>query len=290
MTLREPAYAKVNLSLDVVGRRADGYHLLSMVCQTVSLCDTLTFVRKPGAPLSVRVEQAPEIPSGPENLVYRAAERFFAAAGEDDRGVEITIEKHIPAQAGLGGGSADAAAALRGLCRLYGRRLSKETLDSIALAVGADVPFCLCGGTALAEGIGERLTPLKALPRCLFVVVKPPFGVSTKEAYQKIDAAPAAAQPHTPGVLRALQSGSLPALGAQLGNRFSEALSLPQVEALCRRLREAGALGACMTGSGSAVFGLFSPDDAERARAAAEVFSAKGCRAFVCTPVERLSF
>ena len=190
MTLREPAYAKVNLSLDVVGRRADGYHLLSMVCQTVSLCDTLTFVRKPGAPLSVRVEQAPEIPSGPENLVYRAAERFFAAAGEDDRGVEITIEKHIPAQAGLGGGSADAAAALRGLCRLYGKRLSKETLDAIALAVGADVPFCLCGGTALAEGIGERLTPLKALPRCLFVVVKPPFGVSTKEAYQKIDARP----------------------------------------------------------------------------------------------------
>lgn len=290
MTLREPAYAKVNLSLDVVGKRADGYHLLSMVCQTVSLCDTLTFTRKPGAPLSVRVEQAPEIPSGPENLVYRAAERFFAAAGEDDRGVEIVIEKRIPAQAGLGGGSADAAAALRGLCRLYEKRLSEETLHVIALAVGADVPFCLCGGTALAEGIGERLTPLEAMPPCVFVVAKPPFGVSTKDAYQKIDEAPASAAAHTPGVLKALAAGDLPALGAQLGNRFSEALSLPQVEALCRCLRDAGALGACMTGSGSAVFGLFSPDDSERARAAAKALSAEGCRAFVCTPVERLLF
>ena len=128
------------------------------------------------------------------------------------------------------------------------------------------------------------------MPPCVFVVAKPPFGVSTKDAYQKIDEAPASAAAHTPGVLKALAAGDLPALGAQLGNRFSEALSLPQVEALCRCLRDAGALGACMTGSGSAVFGLFSPDDSERARAAAKALSAEGCRAFVCTPVERLLF
>lgn len=277
----ETARAKLNLSLDVTGRRADGYHLLSMVCQTVTLADTLRFARGPGG-LRVACTGAPEVPDGPENLVYRAAEAFFSATGERDRNVAITVEKRIPSQAGLGGGSADAAAALRGLCRLYGHPLAMERLCALAARVGADVPFCVQGGTALAQGVGERLTPLRPMPRCGIVICKPPVGISTPDAYRKIDSSPCPQTRYTPGVLQALENGSLEALAAALGNCFADVLRVPAVDALAARLREAGALGACMTGSGSAVFGLF-PHAAD-ARRAAGALAGAGTLAFACAP------
>lgn len=276
----ETACAKLNLSLDVTGRRADGYHLLSMVCQTVTLSDTLAFERRPGG-LRVMCPGAQGIPDGPGNLVYRAAEAFFRETGETDQSVTIIVTKRIPSQAGLGGGSADAAAALRGLCRLYRRPLSYERLCVLALGIGADVPFCIQGGTALAEGIGERLTPLPEMPACTIVLCKPQVGISTAEAYRKIDAAEAMpGARYTPGVLRALESGNLDALSASLGNRFADVLHVPEVDALQKGLLAAGALGACMTGSGSAVFGLFREEAVAR-RAAAQL-AQNGTQAFVC--------
>lgn len=282
--LTEPAFAKLNLALDITGKRADGYHLLQMVNVSVSLCDTLTFERASGG-LQVHCRTQPgaaPVPDGPENLVYRAAEAFFALTGEQDRNVRIFVEKHIPSQAGLGGGSADAAAALRGLCRLYTHPLSAQALCRAAEKLGADVPFCVQGGTALAEGIGERLMPLSPLPPCWFVVCKPPVGVDTAQAYRQADEAASLYTPHTPPVLAALREQSLRKLGAALGNTFAAALPLPQVQALEQQLRQAGALGACMTGSGSAVFGLF-----DRQETAVEASAALGrCCAdtFLCVP------
>lgn len=276
----EIACAKLNLSLDVTGRRADGYHLLSMVCQTVTLADTLAFERRPGG-LRVTCPGAQGIPDGPENLVYQAAEAFFREIGETNRNVNIIVTKRIPSQAGLGGGSADAAAALRGLCRLYHRPLSYERLCALALGIGADVPFCIHGGTTLAEGIGERLTPLPNMPACAIVLCKPKVGISTVEAYRRIDEAEAMpGVQYTPGVVRALESGRLDALAASLGNRFADALHVPEVDALQRELRAAGALGACMTGSGSAVFGLFREE--RFARRAAALLAHNSTQTFVC--------
>lgn len=290
--LIEPAFAKLNLALDITGKRADGYHLLRMVNISVSLCDTLVFERASGG-LQVHCAQSrtlsgnPAAPEGKDNLVYRAAQAFFELTDEPDRNVTILVEKHIPSQAGMGGGSADAAAALRGLCRLYQHSLPAERLYKMAETLGADVPFCVQGGTALAEGIGEILTPLESLPSCWFVIVKPPVGVNTAQAYRRADETSALPALYTPGVLAALQTHSLTALGTAFGNAFEAVVDLPQIKDIKQQLRQAGALGACMTGSGSAVFGLF--DTEETAAAAAAALQQTYPCSFLCTPQKQLS-
>ena len=248
------AYAKVNLALDVCGKRPDGYHAVRMVMQSISLCDTVTLL--PAAAGVHLTCSDPALPCGDGNLATRAAALFLVRTGLD-AGVSLHLEKRIPSQAGLGGGSADAAAVLRGLDRLFDTRIPMETLLSWGLELGADVPFCLLGGTALAEGIGEQLTPLPGLPRTHLVVVKPAGGVSTPAAYGAIDALQPPPHADVDAVIAALSD---PVRMARCMQNVFEAVVFPQMPvlgAVKRQLLELGAAGALMSGTGSAVFGVF---------------------------------
>lgn len=254
------AFAKINLSLDILGKRADGYHLLDMVMHSISLFDTLTLTEQAeGITISCDTK---EIPCGPENTVYRAAEAFYRYT-KLTPGVQISIVKQIPSQAGLAGGSADAAAVLHALNLMYRTDLPTETLCEIGLTVGADVPFCVIGGAARVQGIGEKLQPVVPLPDCQMVICKPPLGVNTAEAYAKADEQGGMAEVlYTKQVLQGLNQGALSEIGNALGNTFSDLLLLPEVDAIRQRMLRDGAAGSCMTGSGSAVYGLFADEDA----------------------------
>lgn len=283
--MKLPAPAKLNLSLDILGRREDGYHELSMVMLSVSLCDgiELNLTPKPGVLFSC---SDPDVPGGEKNTACRAAALFLERAGlAETTGVRIFLEKRIPSQAGMGGGSADAAAVLRGLNELTGFPLPEENLFELGLQVGADVPFCLAGGVKLAQGVGERLSPAPELPPCAIVVCKPPVGVSTAEAFRRSDERTDGGKDYTGAVLAALKTGSLEAVGEALGNDFEDVMRLPEVEAIKERLLQAGAVGACMTGSGSAVFGLFR--DAKDAQACAFALLPEWHDTFLCFPVPR---
>jgi 4-diphosphocytidyl-2-C-methyl-D-erythritol kinase len=273
------APAKINLTLDIVGTRADGYHLLRTVMQTVDLCDTVTLVLGgDGIRLTVSDET---LPADERNTAWKAAALFYEAS-ELPPSVDILVEKRIPQQAGLAGGSADAAAVLRGLNDLYDRPLTDSVLLMLAEKIGADVPFCLLGGTMFAEGIGEQLTPLPPLTNAWITVVKPPVGISTAAAYAAVDRA--ATPPHTDheqALLAACSAGDLSAVGKHLFNAFEEALAIPEVTAVSAALRAFAPLGVCMSGSGSAVYALFETEEA--ASAAADGLSALG-ETFVCSP------
>lgn len=262
------ARAKVNLTLDIAGRRADGYHELDTVMQSVTLCDEVSLRKAAGASIAVSCD-APGLPQGQDNIAHRAASAYFTAAGLPASGVTIGIHKRIPSQAGLGGGSADAAAVLAGLALLFPAGLSRDALLRAAARVGADVPFCLTGGTLRARGVGERLSAVPALPACTVLVAKPEVGVSTAEAYVAFDRLGQGTAARTPALCAALRGGGLAAVGAALGNAFVDALALPEVAALCAALRAGGAVGVCMSGSGSAVYGLFDDEAAARAQVAA---------------------
>ena len=283
----EKAYAKLNLSLDVTGRRADGYHDLAMLMQTVSLCDELRLrFREDG---QVRAgSNLRFIPSDERNLAVRAALCYLEAVGDPGRGLQIELRKQIPVGAGMGGGSADAAAVLRALNRIYENRLNRRELEELAQQIGSDVAFCVAGGTALAEGRGEKLTDLPDLPDCSFVICKPSFSISTPELYKKLDSAPVRIHPDTPGLLTAVRAGDLSALCRRMYNVFEEIddRRLRTVAELKSRLLDHRAMGAMMTGTGSAVFGVFRrPEEAEAACAAL-----RGTVPFCCTarPVGRL--
>lgn len=245
------APAKINLTLHIPARLENGYHAVEMVMQTVSLFDRVT--AETGDRLQI-VADTPPTENEADNTAHRAATLFADAAGVLPH-FRITLQKHIPMQAGLAGGSADAAGTLVALNRLHGSPLTTDALCAIGEKVGADVPFCLRGGTMLATGIGTTLSPLPPLPDCFFVIAKPAFGISTAAAYAAVDNAPFL--PATDAMQKALQTGDLAAVGAAMENRFAQVLCLADVDRLCDALRKAGALGACMTGSGSAVIGLF---------------------------------
>lgn len=276
------AHAKINLSLDILRKREDGYHDLSMVMLSVSLCDELTLtLTTPGVSFSC---SDPSVPGGESNTACRAASLFLHHTGLTERmGVQITLDKRIPSQAGLGGGSADAAVVLHGLNELTGAALSREELLSLGLQVGADVPFCLEGGIRLAGGVGEILSPAPPMIPCFLVISKPPVGVSTADAFRRADARTDSGHDYTEAVLRALETGDLASLGAALGNDFEDVTRLPEVERIKTFLLEAGAAGACMTGSGSAVFGLFADEGAARRCAAA--LKQEYPQTFFCVPV-----
>ena len=224
MRRSRPAYAKVNLALDILRKRSDGYHDMRMVMQTISLCDTVT-VREAERGFVLKTD-GDFIPAGKKTLEQRAAEGFFAAVGKSVPPLEVILEKVTPAYAGLGGGSADVAALLRILRDVYAPELSGETLERIGLDVGSDMPFCVRGGTALAEGRGEILTDLSPLPECSFVVCKPDFGIPTPELFALVDGAELQRRPDIDGMMAALERGDLDGIAARLSNVFEDVLLL----------------------------------------------------------------
>ena len=218
MKIQEQAPAKINLALDILGRRTDGYHELRMVMQSVSLCDTVT-VEETGTGFTLLADGF-TVPAGKSSLEQQAAEAFFAAVGRPVPPLTVHLEKTTPAYAGLGGGSADVAALLRCLRRQYAPEMPVEQLRAIGLTVGSDMPFCVSGGTALAEGRGERLTALPALPDCWIVLCKPEFGIPTPALFTLADAGTPKNRPDIDGMIRALSAGDLDGVAARLCNVF----------------------------------------------------------------------
>jgi 4-diphosphocytidyl-2-C-methyl-D-erythritol kinase len=261
--VRLRAFAKVNYALDVLGLRADGYHEVSTVMQSISLADEVELRRAAGGfDLSLEPE---EVEIGPQerNTCYLAWKALQRLTGEVFP-VEVMLRKEIPAGSGLGGGSADAAAVLVGLNELFSLGLGVDELCGIGVGIGADVPFCISGGTAVGEGVGEILTPLPAPPAHLLVVAKPLRSADTGKIYHAFDEARTTSTHSIEPVVSALRAGSLPALAAAVGNDLAAVTMgmIPEVAELEQALRASGALGASMSGSGTAVFGIF---DYERA-------------------------
>jgi len=257
ITLYEGAFAKLNLTLDVLGKRPDGYHDLKSVMQTISIRDDIEIDLDTGRPWCLHCTD-PSIPADETNLAWKAAKVYFDAAGKDPNGLEIRITKRIPTQAGLGGGSADAAAVLRALNRHYGNPFSILALAELGASVGSDVPFCTLCGTAIVEGRGERLRKLPDMPDCCFVVCKPDFSCSTAELYEKLDNAQIPKHPDHQSMESALLAGDLGKVCENIYNVFDpvvtqEHLELNYIKSI---FNSYGAVAQQMTGSGSAVFAV----------------------------------
>ena len=255
------AYAKINLTLDILRKRPDGYHDLVMIMQSVGLYDEVTVKLNDSTGIHVKSSSA-LLMDDESNTAYKAAKRFFEYAGISDKGAEIGMEKNIPMEAGMAGGSADAAAVIIAMNRLCGTHFSDEELWQIGEKVGADVPFCIKGGTALCEGIGEKLTPLSLPDGLFFAISKPDDAVSTPEAYKLFDLCGKPNSGDYAGFEAALKSGSVRAIGGSVYNAFTSACAPASVRKEIERLSTAGASGAEMTGSGSAVFGIFESKQA----------------------------
>ena len=251
------SHAKINLSLDITGVRSDGYHELSTIMTEIPLWDEIN-IKKTAEGICLTCP--PWLPSGSDNLAYRAAELFFAETGISG-GAAIELKKNIPAGAGLGGGSSNAAAVINGLDRLYETSLSIQKRREMAARLGADVPFFITGGTALCEGIGERITPLsRGLENCFLVLCKPEKGLLTGEVYAAYDRVGAGSSTDTRTMLKALETGDIAAIAAGAANALEGAALtlLPEVGEIKSAMLTHGSLGACMSGSGSAVFGIFA--------------------------------
>ena len=256
-TLYEGAFAKLNLTLDVLGKREDGYHDLQSVMQTISVRDDVEIDIGTGKPWALLCDKE-NIPTDERNLAWKAAKVFFDAVKKDPNGIEIRITKRIPVEAGLGGGSADAAAVLRALNRHYDNPLSILALAELGAQVGSDVPFCVVCGTAMVEGRGERLRKLADMPDCVFVICKPDFSCSTADLYRKMDENAIAKRPDNQLMESALLSGDLGKVAEQVFNVFdpvvtAEHLELNYIKSI---MNSYGAVAQQMTGSGSAVFGI----------------------------------
>ena len=282
---KRTAPAKDNLALDILGTRPDGYHDMRMVMQTISLCDTVA-VEETAAGFELRTD-GDFIPAGKRTLEQRAAEAFFEAAGRPMPGLRVTLEKVTPAYAGLGGGSADVAALLRILRDAYAPEMSTEKLERIGFTVGSDMPFCVRGGTALAEGRGEVLTDLQPLPDYWFVLCKPDFGIPTPSLFARVDGGELTRRPDISGMQLALEAGDLAGVAARLGNVFEEVLpeEYQEVFTIKNRLLELGALNAAMSGSGPTVFGIFAEQAA--AQRAAAVLKETYRQTYLAAPVKK---
>lgn len=258
------ALAKINLGLDVLGRREDGYHEVRMVMQSVYLYDNVKLARReePGIELSSNLYYLPD-DSG--NIAYKAA-RMLMEEFELPGGVHITLEKHIPVAAGMAGGSSNAAAVLFGMNRLFDLRLSRQELMERGVKLGADVPYCIIRGTVLAEGIGEKLTALPSIPRCAVLIAKPPISVSTRVVYEALDSKEIMRHPDIDGLIQALEEGSLPGVASCMGNVLEDVTipRYPVIQDIKEEMLSEGALNAMMSGSGPTVFGLFENKTAAR--------------------------
>lgn len=274
------AYAKINIGLDVLRRRADGYHEVKMIMQTVDIYDELVLERRKQPGIELRMDNS-ELPSGGDNLICRAADLLFREK-EITGGVNISLTKRIPIAAGMAGGSADAAAALRGLNELFDMGYSLKELQALGVGLGADIPYCLAGGTMLSEGIGEILTPLPAPPAAHLVIAKPDVNVSTAFVYGNLHADRLAWHPDIDGMIAALQRGDLDGITGRLGNVLETVTvkAHPVIEQIKELLRKQGAENALMSGSGPTVFGIFKEKETaaraaeavERGRLAKQIF------------------
>ena len=272
-TLTRKAYAKINLGLDVVRRLENGYHEVRMIMQTVGIYDVLTFT---AAQSGIRITtDSGELPVGEDNLIYRAA-RLLMEEGNVSVGVDIHLEKHIPIAAGMAGGSSDAAATLLGLNELFALGMPEERLRQLGVRIGADVPYCIMGGTALAEGIGELLTPLRPAPQCVLLIAKPDIQVSTKYVYEHLDAGNAWQHPDIDGMRCAIENGDLSGVVARLGNVLETVTieAYPVIDRIKREMVSGGARGSLMSGSGPTVFGIY--DSREQARAVRDNLERQG--------------
>lgn len=280
ISLKAPA--KINLTLDIVGRREDGYHLLSTVMQSVDLSDTVTITKTENQKILLTCSN-PEIPTDHHNTAYKAVELFFSTKNISFEGIAVDIQKWIPSQAGMAGGSTDAAAVLKGLNQLYGTPYSSDELCAIAVQIGADVPFCVLGGAALATGIGEVLEPIKGLPEHISIVIcKPPVGISTAEAYGAVDEHLEKVTPaNQAAIVDGLKTEDVATVGNFLQNAFEQALENEEVSKVVEKMNTYCPLGCRMTGSGSAVFALF--EDAQEARDCAFGMAEYGA-VFICHP------
>ena len=277
----EKAYAKINLTLAVGEKRPDGYHEVVSVMQRVSLCDTLTAERTDGG-ISL-VCSDPSLPAGEENLAHRAAALFFRETGIVG-GAALTLEKRIPSQAGLGGGSSDAASALLALRKLYAPALSDTELETMAAALGSDVPFFIRGGTQLATGRGEVLSPLPSLTDGWFVIVKPAESFSTPAMYRRLDEPGSVLVRNSRYMQDAVAANNVHAVAAELHNSFERVVPKDSsLRTIKDALRAQGALASLLSGSGSAVFGLFDTETA--ARAAVEALRPAWPEIFLARPV-----
>lgn len=274
------AYAKINIGLDVLRRRADGYHEVKMIMQTVDIYDELVLERRKEPGIELRMDNS-DLPSGGDNLICRAADLLFREK-EITGGVNISLTKRIPIAAGMAGGSADAAAALRGVNELFDLGYSLTELQALGVGLGADIPYCLAGGTMLSEGIGEILTPLPAPPAAHLVIAKPDINVSTAFVYGNLHADRLAWHPDIDGMIAALQKGDLDGITGRLGNVLETVTvkAHPVIEQIKELLRKQGAENALMSGSGPTVFGIFKEKETaaraaeavERGRLAKQIF------------------
>ena len=262
------AYAKINLGLDVTGVLPNGYHEVKMIMQNVGICDTLTFTKRDDDRIVIETNEG-FLPTNEDNLIYKAVMLLRKLTG-DNRGVTIHLTKRIPIAAGMAGGSTDAAATLLGVNELLELGLSKEKIQEESVSIGADVPYCVLGKTALSEGIGEKLTPIEAPPQAYLVVAKPDIYVSTPVVYKKLDAKENYEHPDIDGMIEAIEKKDLQGIVDRLGNVL-ELVTIedhPIVEEIKKLLIDNGALGALMSGSGPSVFAIF--DDEEKAKIACD--------------------
>lgn len=278
------ALGKINLGLDVLGRRENGYHDVRMVMQTVYLYDVITLEPKEEPGIEIRTNLS-FLPVNENNLAYQAA-KLLMDEFKIRKGIRISLEKHIPVSAGMAGGSSNAAAVLYGMNRMFALKLSDQELMERGVKLGADVPYCILRGTVLAEGIGEILTPLPPMPRCHVLLAKPPVNVSTKLVYEKLDAHPVTAHPDIDGILRGLEAQDLHQVAKSMGNVLEQvtAGAYPEIEAIKQTMKERGALNAMMSGSGPTVFGIFA-DRGKAKEAASRIREQKLARQVYVTNV-----
>ena len=283
-TLYEGAYAKVNLTLDVLGKREDGYHDLQTIMQTVSIRDDIEIDVGTGKPWKLVCDKE-GIPCDERNLAWKAAKLYCDAMNKDPDGLEIRITKRIPSGAGMGGGSADAAAVLRALNNHYGNPLSIGALAELGAQVGSDVPFCVICGTAMCEGRGERIRKLPDMPDCVMVVVKPEFSVSTPVLYKKLDEVTIANRPDNRAMESAILAGDLEKVAHGLCNVFDPVVTADHLELnyIKSIFHQYGAVGYQMTGSGSACFAIVS--EFEVAAVICSMLKENYPNVFICKPV-----
>lgn len=267
------AYAKINLALDVLRRRPDGYHEVKMIMQTVGIYDILTFQKKKEAGICLTVNNE-ELPCDNQNLIYKAAELIMNTYNIKE-GVDINLEKNIPIAAGMAGGSTDAAAVFHGLKEAFDLPMDMEEMKKLGVKIGADVPYCIVGGTMLSEGIGEVLTPLASPPAAYLVIAKPDINVSTKFVYENLHADTLSYHPDVDGMAEALVQGNLKGITDRLGNVLETVTEkeYPVIKQIKETMKESGAENALMSGSGPTVFGIFTKE--ETAQKAAEFIKEK---------------
>ena len=281
------AYAKINLGLDVIGKRDDGYHLVRMIMQSIDLYDELSFAKTDDGKITI-ITSNPKIPTDKRNLIWKTAEQLQKECGVS-YGVTIELKKYIPMAAGMAGGSTDAAATYLALNELWQLGLSRDKLCELAVKLGADIPYCICGGTALSEGIGEELTFLNDIPSCHIVIAKPNLDVSTAWAYTTLDSSPIESHPDIDGMKNAINNKDLSGITERLGNVLEPVTSgrYPIIEDIRQVLLKNGALGARMSGSGPTVFGIFENKDLVYAQHAVDELRRRGIAPdlFITKPV-----